>query len=30
VLLIFPLPLIGCGIGKRPANGDLFNHMREK
>ena len=30
VLLIFPLPLVGCGIGKRPANGDLFKHMREK
>lgn len=30
VLLIFPLPLFGCGIGKHPANGDLFEHMREK
>jgi hypothetical protein len=24
VLLIFPLPFVGCGIGKRPANGNLF------
>jgi hypothetical protein len=30
VLLLFPLPLVGCGIGKHPANGDLFEHMREK
>jgi hypothetical protein len=30
VLLIFPLPFVGCGIGKLPANGDLFEHMREK
>ena len=26
VLLIFPLPFVACGIGKRPANGDLFKH----
>lgn len=30
VLLIFPLPLVACGIGKHPANGDLFEHMHEK
>jgi hypothetical protein len=30
VLLIFPLPFVGCGIGKLPANGNLFEHMREK
>jgi hypothetical protein len=29
VLLIFPLPLIGCGIGKHPANGDLFEHRHD-
>lgn len=30
VLLIFPLPLIGCGIGTHPANGDLFNNVHQK
>jgi hypothetical protein len=30
VLILFPLPLVGCGIGKRPANGDLFEHMRDQ
>jgi hypothetical protein len=30
VLLLFPLPLVGCGIGKQPANGSLFEHMYEK
>jgi hypothetical protein len=25
-VLILPLPFIACGIGKRPANGDLFGH----
>ena len=29
-LLIFPLPFIGCTIGKKPANGDLFESMHEK
>jgi hypothetical protein len=29
VLIIFPLPLIGCGIGKHPANGDLFEHRHD-
>jgi len=29
VLIIFPLPFIGCGIGKRPANGDLFEHRHD-
>lgn len=27
VLLLFPFPLVGCGVGKRPANGDLFKHL---
>jgi hypothetical protein len=29
VLIIFPLPFIGCAIGKHPANGDLFEHRRD-
>jgi hypothetical protein len=29
VLILFPLPLVGCGIGKRPANGDLFEHLHD-
>jgi hypothetical protein len=29
VLILFPLPLIGCAIGKRPANGDLFEHLHD-
>ena len=29
VLLIFPLPFIGCGIGKHPANADLFEHRHD-
>ena len=29
VLIIFPLPFVGCGIGKHPANGDLFEHRRD-
>jgi hypothetical protein len=29
VLIIFPLPFIGCGIGKHPANGDLFEHRHD-
>jgi hypothetical protein len=28
-LLIFPLPFVGCGIGKLPANGNLFEHLHE-
>lgn len=28
-LILFPLPFIGCAIGKKPANGDLFKHMRD-
>jgi hypothetical protein len=28
-LVLFPLPFVGCGIGKKPASGDLFEHMRE-
>lgn len=30
VLILFPLPFVGCGIGKRPANGDLFEHQRDQ
>jgi hypothetical protein len=29
VLVLFPLPFAGCGIGKKKANGDLFEHMRD-
>jgi hypothetical protein len=29
VLVMAPLPLVFCRPGKRPANGDLFNHMRD-
>jgi hypothetical protein len=27
VLVLFPLPFIGCGIGTKPANGELFKNM---
>jgi hypothetical protein len=27
VLVLFPLPFAGCGIGKIPARGDLLDHM---
>jgi hypothetical protein len=30
VLILFPLPFAGCGIGKRKANGDLFEHMHDR
>jgi hypothetical protein len=30
VLLVFPLPFVGCGIGKIPARGDLFEHMHDE
>jgi hypothetical protein len=30
VLVLFPLPFAGCGIGKRKANGGLFEHMHEQ
>jgi len=30
VLALIPLPIVGCAIGKIPANGDLFEHMHEK
>jgi len=30
VLVLIPFPMVGCGIGKHPANGDLFKHMSEK
>jgi hypothetical protein len=29
VLVLIPLPLVGCAIGKRPANGDLFRHLHD-
>ena len=29
-LVLFPLPLVGCAIGKRRANGELFEHMRDR
>ncbi len=29
VLLIFPLPFIGCAIGKKPANGGIFESMHK-
>jgi hypothetical protein len=29
VFILFPLPLVGCGIGKRPVNGDLFKHLHD-
>jgi hypothetical protein len=27
VLVFFPFPFVGCGIGKKPANGELFKNM---
>jgi hypothetical protein len=30
VLILFPLPFVGCGIGKGPANGDLFEHRHDQ
>jgi hypothetical protein len=30
VLIIFPLPFVGCGIGKRPENGELFEHLHDR
>ena len=29
VLVLFPLPLVGCAIGKKKANGELFEHMHD-
>jgi hypothetical protein len=29
VLILFPRPVAGCGIGKRKVNGDLFEHMHD-
>jgi hypothetical protein len=29
VLVLMPLPMVGCGIGKAPANGDLFQHSHD-
>jgi hypothetical protein len=29
VLILFPRPFAGCGIGTRKANGDLFEHMQD-
>jgi hypothetical protein len=28
-LVLLPLPLVGCGIGKIPARGDLFEHLHD-
>jgi hypothetical protein len=30
VLVLFPLPFVGCGIGKIPVRGDLFDHMHDE
>ncbi len=30
VLIPFPLPFVGCAIGTRPANGDLFEHRHDQ
>ena len=30
VLVVFPLPFVGCGVGKIPVRGDLFNHMHDE
>jgi hypothetical protein len=30
VLVLFPLPFGACGIGKKKANGDLFEHMHDR
>jgi hypothetical protein len=30
VLLVLPLPFLGCHIGSKPANGNLFDHMRDE
>jgi hypothetical protein len=30
VFILFPLPFAGCGIGKRPVNGDLFEHRHDQ
>ena len=29
VVVIFPFPFFGCALGKKPPNGDLFEHMHE-
>jgi hypothetical protein len=29
VLVVFPLPFVGCGIGKIPVRGDLFEHLHD-
>jgi hypothetical protein len=30
VLILFPLPFVGCAIGKRAANRDLFEHRSDQ
>jgi type IV secretory pathway VirB10-like protein len=30
VFVVFPLPFVGCGIGKIPVHGDLFDHMHDE
>jgi hypothetical protein len=29
VLVMAPLPFVFCSPGKRPANGDLFDHLND-
>jgi len=29
-LVLFPLLFAGCGIGKIPVRGDLFDHMHDE
>jgi hypothetical protein len=29
-LVLFPLPFVGCALGKKPANGELFRQMHGK
>jgi hypothetical protein len=29
VLVLFPLPFVGCGIGRKQANGELFEHLHD-
>jgi hypothetical protein len=30
VFLLLPLPFLGCSIGSKPANGELFDHMHDE
>jgi hypothetical protein len=29
VVVLIPFPFFGCGLGKKPPNGDLFEHMHD-